>query len=129
MIKIFLALISISSAICLNSQNIRIIADDKIMQKLETQKLMNNPDSKHNGSRYQIFQGSSRNAAYAVNANFLNLFPEMPAYVQYEPPNFKVRVGDFRFKYEALAFRQQMIEKGLSGFFIVHDKINVQKPK
>ncbi|MCX6190643.1 MAG: hypothetical protein NTW54_13810 [Bacteroidetes bacterium] len=111
------------------AQKLKLWADEKIMQKLENQKLMNNPDSKHNGSRYQIFQGSSRSAAYAVNGNFVNLFPDMPTYVLYEPPNFKVRVGDFRFKFEAIAFKQQMLDNGLTGFFIVHDKINVPKPK
>jgi hypothetical protein len=127
--KILCIILLIASGLTLRSQKIKLIADDKIMQKFENQKLMNNPDAKHNGSRYQIFQGASRNAAYAVNANFLNLFPDMPSYVLYEPPNFKVRVGDFRFKFEAMAFKQQMIDKGLTGFFIVHDKINVPKPK
>lgn len=127
--NIFLVLLALSAALCSKAQNIKLIADEKIMQKLESQKLMNDPDSRHNGSRYQIFQGSSRNAAYAVNANFLNLFPNMPTYVLYEPPNFKVRVGDFRFKFEALAFKQEMLDNGVSGFYIVHDKINLPKPK
>ncbi len=111
------------------SQNVKLFADEKIMQKLENQILMNNPEARHNGSRYQIFQGSSRGTAYAINANFISLFPDMPTYVLYEPPNFKVRVGDFRFKFEAIAFRQQMIQKGVTGYFIVHDKINVPRPK
>ncbi len=112
----------------LPAQHIKLIADEKILQKLMNQKLMNNPEAKHNGSRYQIFQGSSRSAAYEKNGSFIALFPEMPSYVLYEPPNFKVRVGDFRFKFEAIAFKQQMLDKGLTGFFIVHDKINVPKP-
>jgi hypothetical protein len=127
--KLFFHFLIIVSFTCLKAQNVKIIADEKILQKLENQKLMNNPDSRHNGSRYQIFQGPSRTSAYDVNANFLLLFPNIPSYVIYEPPNFKVRVGDFRFKYEALAFKQQMIDQGLSGFFIVHDKINLPKPK
>jgi hypothetical protein len=127
--KVFFILCVLTVSLCLKAQNIRIFADEKIMQKLESQKLMNNPDSKHNGSRYQIFQGSSRNDAYTTNANFLNLFPDMPTYVLYEPPNFKVRVGDFRFRFEALAFKQEMLDKGVSGFYIVHDKINIPKPR
>jgi len=125
---LFITIISFL-AVFAYGQNIRITADERIMQKLENQKLINNPEAKHNGFRYQIFQGSSRNDAYAMNANFLNLFPEMPSYVLYEPPNFKVRVGDFRFKFEAIAFREQMVSKGITQFFIVHDnKINIPKP-
>ena len=127
--KGILFLLIFFSGLCIVAQNIKLIADEKIMQKLETQKLMNNPEAKHNGSRYQIFQGSSRSKAYEANSNFLNLFPDMPTYVLYEPPNFKVRVGDFRFKFEAIAFKQEMIDKGVTGFYIVHDKINVPRPK
>src|SRR6187399_3060843 len=127
--KVFLLIFTLASLCSLRAQNMKIFADEKILQKLENQKLMNNPDSKRNGSRYQIFQGPSRTAAYDANAGFLLLFPNIPTYVIYEPPNFKVRVGDFRYKYEAIAFRQQMINQKLSGFFIVHDKINVPKPK
>lgn len=126
---LFLILFFICATLSIQAQNVKLIADERIMQKLENQKIMNNPEPKHNGSRFQIFQGSARGTAYAVNSNFMNLFPEMPSYVLYEPPNFKVRVGDFRFKFEAIAFKQQMIDKGITGFYIVHDKINVPKPK
>lgn len=129
MFRAFVFLMIFLAGFCLQAQSIRFVCDDKIMQKLENQKVSNSLDTKHNGFRYQIFQGTSRNDAYAINANFLTAFPDMPSYVLYEPPNFKVRVGDFHFKFEALAFKKEMVEKGITNFYIVHDKINVAKPQ
>jgi hypothetical protein len=112
-----------------SSQHVKLIADERIMLKLENQKLFNNPETKHNGFRFQIFSGVSRNAAYAANSNFMEIFPGVPTYVTFEPPNFKVRVGDFRFKFQALAFRDDMVKQGITGFFIVHDKIIIPRPR
>jgi hypothetical protein len=111
------------------AQHIKLIADERILLKYENQKLLNNPEAKHNGFRFQIYQGSSRTAAYAANSDFMLLFPGVASYVVFEPPSFKVRVGDFRFKFEALAFKEEMLKQNLTGFFIVHDKIIVPKPK
>jgi len=56
------------------------------------------------GYRIQIYFGSGRTArtdAYEAKANFLTKFSEIPAYVVYQSPFYKVRVGDFRSKGEA----------------------------
>lgn len=111
------------------AQNIHVIADERIMQKLENKKLMNTPDFRHNGFRFQLFQGASRAAAFAANENFLSIFPDVPSYILFDPPSFKVRIGDFRFKYEALAFRDELKKQNVGSYFIVHDKINLPKPK
>ena len=111
------------------AQKIHVVADERILQKLENKKLMNTPDAKHNGFRYQLFQGASRSAAFVANENFLSIFPDVPSYILYDPPNFKVRIGDFRFKYEALAFRDELRKQNIGTYFIVHDKINLPKPR
>jgi len=56
------------------------------------------------GYRIQIYFGSGRTArtdAYEAKANFLTKFSDFPAYVLYQSPFYKVRVGDFRSKREA----------------------------
>jgi len=57
------------------------------------------------GYRIQIFFGSGINAredAYRAKAKFLSKFNGVPAYVLYQTPFYKVRVGDFRTKREAI---------------------------
>ena len=56
------------------------------------------------GYRIQIYFGSgrtARNDAYEAKANFLTKFSDIQAYVLYQSPFYKVRVGDFRSKREA----------------------------
>ena len=63
------------------------------------------------GYRIQIYFGSGRNAredAYKAKANFLSEFSGIPAYVLYQTPFYKVRVGDYRTKREAYILYTQI---------------------
>ncbi len=48
---------------------------------------------------------------------------QMQVYVIYEPPNYKVRVGDFEHLQEASSLRNFFIEKGFKYAWIVPDKV------
>ncbi|MFI5222419.1 MAG: SPOR domain-containing protein [Bacteroidia bacterium] len=78
------------------------------------------------GFRIQIFFGSERKAAHDAKEKFQQKHPGFDAYLIYQQPYFKVRVGDFRTKLEA----QPLLKKVLPEFdrvFIVPDKINLPK--
>jgi len=79
------------------------------------------------GFRVQIYFGSKRQSAYDAQAKFMNEYPDVPTYVSYIEPNFKVQVGDFRTRLEA-----QKVQSDLSGMFssifIIPTKINPPKP-
>ena len=53
------------------------------------------------GFRVQIFSGSSRNEAYAVQSRFLNAHADDGSYISYDEHNYRVKVGDFRSRAEA----------------------------
>jgi hypothetical protein len=57
-----------------------------------------------NGFRIQVYYSSVRTAreeSARVRANFINKFPDMISYAQYQEPGwFMVRVGDYRTKTE-----------------------------
>ncbi len=85
-----------------------------------------------NGSRhttgYRIriyFDNSqkSRSASSSVAASFAAQFPGIRVYRVYENPYFKVTVGDFRTKTDALRFRRR-IEGMYPSSFIVKETIN-----
>lgn len=64
-----------------------------------------------NGFRIQIFFGSGRTArddANETKARFLSYFPDTKAHIVYQSPFYKVRVGDFRTKNEALKFYRRV---------------------
>ena len=68
-------------------------------------KIMENPDSKAiPGYRIQIFFDSGLNSSDRAKQSrdeFALKFPEIPAYVSWKAPNYRVRVGDFRTRLEA----------------------------
>lgn len=78
------------------------------------------------GYRVQIASASGNNAKSSVNSvksSFLTNFPDSPAYLIWESPNYKIRVGDFRTKLDAEKFQRQ-IDDLFPYAFIVRDNIN-----
>lgn len=77
------------------------------------------------GFRVEIFFSSAldaRQRALNTKASFMKDYPGIPVYVIYLSPDFKVRVGDFRSKNEALAL-MKMIQARFPKAFIVPDTI------
>jgi hypothetical protein len=85
------------------------------------------------GYRVEIYFSSALNAknqALKKKKEFLSKYPDYNVHVKYTAPNFRVRVGDFRTKNEALKLHKQ-IQKDYPGAFIVPDIIDFPqlKPK
>ncbi len=81
------------------------------------------------GWRVQIFLGSGSNArtrAQKVKTDFLETYLDLKCYIVHESPYFKVRVGDFRSRVEALKCKNQL-EKQYPTCWIVKDIINFPK--
>ena len=79
-----------------------------------------------NGYRIQIFFGSGRTArddANETKAKFLSYFPDTRAHILYQSPFYKVRVGDFRTKNEALKFYRR-VQRRFPNAYIIPDTIN-----
>jgi hypothetical protein len=79
-----------------------------------------------NGYRVEIFFSSQMDAkekALDIKAEFLTVYPEHAVHVKFVAPNFRVRVGDFRSKNEALKLYKS-IQKDYPAAFIVPDVID-----
>ena len=79
-----------------------------------------------NGYRVEIFFSSkmdAREQARKVKADFLSEYPEHAVHIKFVAPNFRVRVGDFRTKNEALKLYKS-IQKEYQAAFIVPDVID-----
>jgi hypothetical protein len=78
-----------------------------------------------NGYRVQLYSVSgvnSRDKANTFMAQFLLKNPDAKVYIVYHAPYYKVRIGDFRTKIEALSYLQTIKRDFPSGFVVV-DKI------
>ena len=80
---------------------------------------------KISGYRVEIFFSSAldaRQKALQTKTEFLREYPDINIYVVYVSPDFKVRVGDFRSKNEALELMKK-IQGRFPKAFIVPDSI------
>ena len=82
-------------------------------------------DRKHpmRGYRVQIFLGE-RAAAENMKRGFLQKHPEIPAYLSWLAPNFKLRIGDFRTRLQAEKMLHEM-RAAYPGCFIVPDEVEM----
>ena len=76
------------------------------------------------GYRIQIYFGGTRQKASDNKLEFSSKYPDIPAYITYQQPNFKVRVGDYRNRYEAQKFLKE-IEGLFPTSFIVPDEVKL----
>jgi hypothetical protein len=90
-------------------------------------KILENADNKAiEGYRIQIFFDSGPNSsdrAKQEKEEFMSEFPEIPAYVSWKAPNYRVRVGDFRTRLEAEK-ALQIIAADYPNAWVIKDEIN-----
>lgn len=76
------------------------------------------------GFRVQIYSGADRSAAYAEQARFKTLYKDIDTYINYEEPNYRVKVGDFRSRSEAQSLMQGL-RKQFNNVFVFTEEIYV----
>jgi hypothetical protein len=77
------------------------------------------------GYRLEIYfssENKARERAVKVKNEFNLIFPDIRSYMLFQTPNFKVRIGDFRNKSEALKAKAHIASK-YPNAFIVKDMI------
>jgi SPOR domain len=77
------------------------------------------------GYRIQLMYTDVRDEVYKSKSKTYGEFPDLPSYVEYEQPYYKLRIGDFSTRLEATYYLQKVIAI-YSGAFIVKDKIRVK---
>lgn len=103
--------------------------DPRITDLLVRNAQLNQKKRGTDGFRLEIFFGSdskAREKAMRVKNDFNLTFPTIPAYVTFQTPNFKVRVGNFRNKSEALKSKTFIASKYPNAFLV---KDNIRFPE
>ena len=107
-------------------KNLKINQDPRLEQMLSWHIENNRINNKIEGFRVEIFFSSDFNAkekAIRKKKEFLLVYPDNAVHVKYISPNFRVRVGDFRTKNEALKLYRE-IKSNYPVAFIVADEID-----
>ncbi len=79
------------------------------------------------GYRVQVYSGSgneARKGANDVRKQIITSNPDLAAHLVYQPPNFKVRVGDCRTEVEAIRLKRELAYDFPQGF-VVRDIIKL----
>lgn len=111
------------SVVCLAQTNkVKYTQDEKITTLVNRRLEENRVKLSSEGFRVQLHFGNDRDKAREVKSKFLNLHQDIPAYESYQQPNFRIRVGNFRTRIEAMKFLKS-IKSEFPAAFVVSDDI------
>lgn len=103
--------------------------DTLIQENYYKHLIKNKKDEGIEGYRIRIFSDNGHGAKEAqtkVKANFLSQYPDINTHNRYEGSYYKIYVGDFRTKREAMKMLET-IKKNFPDAFIVEDKIIIEE--
>lgn len=114
------------SHVLLAQEHVQVIGDTNLDSLVAYHAEVNKEANSIQGYRVQIFFGTDRKEANDARTKFLQMFPQTEAYLIYQAPYFKVRVGDYRNNLEAQPVYRSVLTE-FDKVFIVPDKINLPK--
>jgi hypothetical protein len=129
--KFFLLVVCLGIGYLLSGQDqlgdIKIIQDSRVDTLVQLHKKLNERNPLIDGWRINIFfetGNNSKKLAMEAKARFVQSYTNVPSYLVFQEPYYKVLVGDYRTKMEAEKFLKQIMSE-YSNAFLVEDKINL----
>ncbi len=128
--KSFLTIIFLYNSIAY-AQDSLIYRDPRVDSLIKKQIQINEEttrESRRNipGFRIQVASSNDRNEVFGVKTKIYRLYPELKPYLIYQPPNYKLKVGNFKTPEEADPYLQKLIQTFPSGVYLVPDIIEVK---
>jgi hypothetical protein len=125
---LFLSFFISLNGICQKTGKVEIIASDvRINTLVEKHIAFNENRGSICGFRIQIFFDSGNNSkSKAISAmnEFKAKHADIGAYLTFQEPNYKVRVGDFRSRMDAQRFLHKIADEYPNAFIVMDDEIN-----
>ncbi|HEY4148422.1 MAG TPA: SPOR domain-containing protein [Chitinophagaceae bacterium] len=78
------------------------------------------------GFRIQVINTSDRNAAISAKTKVYQLYPELKAYLIYQSPYFRLRVGNFKDRDEADDYLKALSRQFPGNVFLVRDVVEIR---
>ena len=127
----FLLMTSFSLKAQMDSTNNVVVHKDPRVELLVKKQIdineENTRDTRRNmqGFRILVINSNDRNKVFAAKAKIYQLYPELKTYLLYQPPFYKLKVGNFKTKEEAEDYRKDLIRQFPTGLYVVRDIIEV----
>jgi SPOR domain len=101
---------------------------DSLMKKQIQINEITTRDSRRNipGYRIQVANSNNRNEVFVVKTKIYQQYPELKPYLIYQPPNYKLKVGNFKTAEEAEPYLQKLSAVFPTGVYLIHDIIEVK---
>lgn len=78
------------------------------------------------GYRIQVVNTTDRNTALDAKSKAYQLYPELKAYLLYQSPYYRIRVGNFKTKQEADDYIKDLARNFNNNVFVVRDIIEIK---
>ena len=101
---LFMFMVSVAISFAQYNGSLNVIQDSRIESLISKQRALYDLDSSFSGYRIHIFMEIGNEAlknAEQMKKRFENAFPDIPIYLTYVEPYFRLRAGDFRNRVEA----------------------------
>jgi hypothetical protein len=118
----------VHSAYCQKTGKVEVLAQDARINSLVNKHItFNEKRETISGFRIQIFFDSGNNsksrAVDAMNA-FKAKYSKVGAYLTFQEPNYRIRVGDFRSRMDAQRFLHKITDAYPNAFIVKDNEIN-----
>ncbi len=111
---------------------VTIVEDDGIAFLMDAQVEINARSEGVDGYRIQLYKGSGpsgKKRALEVKGEFLDEFSGEEVYLAYNPPFWRVRVGDYRQRHEALPLIEKLKKRFPNCYVVKDPTVNMEKFK
>ena len=125
---------SISSLAQTDSGSVVVHKDPRIDLLMKKQIEINEVTTRNSrrsaqGYRIQVISTNNRLKAMEAKTMIYQRFPELKAYLMYQSPFFKVKVGNFTEREEAESYLQDILTLFPKGAYVVRDVVEVKPEK
>lgn len=114
-----------------DSGNIMVYKDPRLNLLVKKQAQINEETTRNSrrsmpGYRLQIVNTTDRNKAIDAKTKVYQLYPELKAYLLFQSPYYRIRVGNFKTRAEAEGYVRSLQRDFPGSIFIMKDIIEVK---
>lgn len=125
------AVIALKTSAQTDSGLVSVQKDPRISLLVKKQAEINEETTRANrrsmpGFRIQIINTTDRKNAIDAKTRVYQMYPELKAYLQYQSPYYRLKVGNFKSRQEAEDYQKSLSEDFQNNIFIVRDIIEVR---
>jgi hypothetical protein len=130
-LSIFFLLVFLNVNSQTDSGSVAVYKDPRIDLLVKKQIAINEETTREsrrtaNGYRILVINSNDRNKVFAAKAKIYQNYPELKPYLLYQPPFYKLKVGNFRTREEAEEYQRALSKDFPTGLYIVRDIIEVR---